>query len=825
MGTTQYAFLDLFDLFQGLLCDIGIKGQTRYQLNQRLRNEGLGFLTITLPSMHDSFLQFLEMGIVSQKNFKNCFGGHLSWCSPLGRMVRKCVQDEDPELVSKLRQLFLTFKKMEIDDDHDEQRKIQNTMEPFYSDELALLNANLAVERDGVPSEWYVIRDIFRNLYPVLGTSIRTSNLSEHPSHDISGEIYRVRPEMVEKGGFLPITLSNRRLCNLGFDGIQRRNFRVSSKKNTSISHASAVLNYTKRAFACDGPGTVSTLRSKLSHTGDIRLLSSRSNCAEFRSYRSLEALMGKVSPRCFKLDFIKSKFFSINNDTDKEFFECNGAFEDSDTAELLLVPKDTRKKRVIMRCPVNVVRAQQKFLSSFKRVLKDQNPLNDLNDQTYQQQRALIGSTDKSLSTIDLSRASDRFSRSFVDFIMKGTDFHREWSEVQIFKSALPSDSPIGIPTTMSSLSDVVPHWYVIQEDGKTFVRSGYGYKNYTDKEVCLWESQKAFAMGQPQTMPLMMMILVAIYVASTFQTIGNYYNYKLVLSGLSDVVLPEDVFKLKDIMSYVENIPKTQLFHQRIHETARLMSVYGDDIIIPTDGFDSMIEWLQKFDLIPNRGKSFSKSFFREACGMDAYKGYDVTPIKLQGGSFIKGHSPLRLTFSPEDCGPVLVSASRNFWENGMYSLSAKLVKGLTLSSDTNAINYHPMFALSKKCKPLVPSVDVWNNPYASDEVLYRRWLLKNCSDHSPEIHNTFLTEKHYDSLPPYQRRKLLGVPIQDTIYGSKLWSRDHSFKPRKRVQHSEGKSVVKGKGQHTGLTFPEVCSLYGVRSDLVIHMLARK
>jgi hypothetical protein len=56
----------------------------------------------------------------------------------------------------------------------------------------------------------------------------------------------------------------------------------------------------------------------------------------------------------------------------------------------------------------------------------------------------------------------------------------------------------------------------------------------------------------------------------------------------------------------------------------------VFGDDIIVPNDGYVSVVNALETLGLKVNRSKSFSKGFFRESCGMDAFKGHDVTPVK---------------------------------------------------------------------------------------------------------------------------------------------------------------------------------------------------
>jgi len=58
----------------------------------------------------------------------------------------------------------------------------------------------------------------------------------------------------------------------------------------------------------------------------------------------------------------------------------------------------------------------------------------------------------------------------------------------------------------------------------------------------------------------------------------------------------------------------------------------VYGDDLIILGKDFPLILQHLPKFGLLFNEGKCCTAGFFRESCGCDAFKGVDVTPIKLR-------------------------------------------------------------------------------------------------------------------------------------------------------------------------------------------------
>jgi len=58
----------------------------------------------------------------------------------------------------------------------------------------------------------------------------------------------------------------------------------------------------------------------------------------------------------------------------------------------------------------------------------------------------------------------------------------------------------------------------------------------------------------------------------------------------------------------------------------------VYGDDVIVPTQNALNAIETLESFGLKINRDKSCTNGLFRESCGMDAFKGSDVTPVRFR-------------------------------------------------------------------------------------------------------------------------------------------------------------------------------------------------
>jgi hypothetical protein len=60
----------------------------------------------------------------------------------------------------------------------------------------------------------------------------------------------------------------------------------------------------------------------------------------------------------------------------------------------------------------------------------------------------------------------------------------------------------------------------------------------------------------------------------------------------------------------------------------------VFGDDLIVPTECAEFVINDLESFGLLVNRSKTFYRGSFRESCGVDAFKGMNVTPVRWRAG-----------------------------------------------------------------------------------------------------------------------------------------------------------------------------------------------
>jgi hypothetical protein len=61
--------------------------------------------------------------------------------------------------------------------------------------------------------------------------------------------------------------------------------------------------------------------------------------------------------------------------------------------------------------------------------------------------------------------------------------------------------------------------------------------------------------------------------------------------------------------------------------------VSVYGDDIIIPTYAYTTLCDLLRVSGFVPNPTKSFATGPFRESCGCDYYRGINIRPVYVGG------------------------------------------------------------------------------------------------------------------------------------------------------------------------------------------------
>lgn len=105
---------------------------------------------------------------------------------------------------------------------------------------------------------------------------------------------------------------------------------------------------------------------------------------------------------------------------------------------------------------------------------------------------------------------------------------------------------------------------------------------------------------------------------VLKKFSTMGNAYTFPVEsLAFLAIVLAAVLTHRRKDV--------KLEAIEDLIGE----VSVFGDDLIVPTDSREAICSALEMLHFKVNTGKSFWSGNFRESCGVDSFRGHDVTPV----------------------------------------------------------------------------------------------------------------------------------------------------------------------------------------------------
>lgn len=94
----------------------------------------------------------------------------------------------------------------------------------------------------------------------------------------------------------------------------------------------------------------------------------------------------------------------------------------------------------------------------------------------------------------------------------------------------------------------------------------------------------------------------------------------------------------------------------------------IFGDDIIAPNDAYASVTSNLEELGLKVNLRKSFTKGYFRESCGADFWRGFDITPCKPK----------VALPVTPEEHAAVL-DTSNNLFKKGWWECASAFARKL--------------------------------------------------------------------------------------------------------------------------------------------------
>lgn len=162
--------------------------------------------------------------------------------------------------------------------------------------------------------------------------------------------------------------------------------------------------------------------------------------------------------------------------------------------------------------------------------------------------------------------------------------------------------------------------------------------------------------------------------------------------------------------LILHCEGLRPTQANVARVGKRVR---VFGDDIILPTEYFERVKTLLEYLGLKVNQAKSHGKGNFREACGMDAFRGVDVTPARFN--SIASTDKPSTIVAA--------VDCSNNFFKKGLWqtadyiksTLPQWVVKRLPVVGHGSGMTGFISFTGSS----LAGLVTRWNDKYQKEEV----------------------------------------------------------------------------------------------------------
>jgi hypothetical protein len=177
----------------------------------------------------------------------------------------------------------------------------------------------------------------------------------------------------------------------------------------------------------------------------------------------------------------------------------------------------------------------------------------------------------------------------------------------------------------------------------------------------------------------------------------------------------------------------------------TAGQTFVYGDDIIIPTSFYGRVTEALESVGLLVNRTKSYYGGPFRESCGGDYHKGYDVTPVRVRKPI---GSSELGIVHNADLANLFIAKFGKDGCWNLIHTIEA-------------SINYiFPRTLLQIPCTLRV-------EPAISNDVFFRRrW-----NSHSSEMGKENLQRWEYRILTHVMNTKVFHPPNWEELHRMEL------------------------------------------------------
>jgi hypothetical protein len=295
------------------------------------------------------------------------------------------------------------------------------------------------------------------------------------------------------------------------------------------------------------------------------------------------------------RVDYLLFKEFGLR----QEAFTPFDLSEEDRTSRAIFVPKTWKKLRGISAEPSGLQFFQQAVFGSITRSVNSTylRHVIKLHDQGVSGSKALRGSCDGSLATIDLSSASDSVTLRIVKDIFGNTRLCR---------------------------------WLLATRSTHTLI----------DNERL--ELRKFAPMGSACCFPVECLVFAGIVLATASSVLRKPLR-------LSDY------------------------------------QVYGDDIICPSEIALQVMDNLVLMGFTVNPSKSFSSGDFRESCGVEAWKGFDITPLRLKDLSFdFDGSNPLSYEDQSRIVSYMNSLYNRGFKETRSFLLGKLLVSPILLKGE---------------------------------------------------------------------------------------------------------------------------------------------
>lgn len=214
--------------------------------------------------------------------------------------------------------------------------------------------------------------------------------------------------------------------------------------------------------------------------------------------------------------------------------------------------------------------------------------------------------------------------------------------------------------------------------------------------------------------------------------------------------------VFALLAIAAGMEGM---KLSYRNATRVAKQVRVFGDDIIVRTPIYVRLKKWITSFGLRINQKKTFTDGFFRESCGVDCYRGFNVTPIYLHRNPRFASKDPCSLAST--------VSTSNQVWLAGRYSLAQELQRYCgklpLVPSDSGALGWHTRQDLT--------TISRWNSNLHRFEFRSVVLCAKRRKDHldgMPALIKYFLMP----GISEYDKEHLISSPIRFDIMKRTKW-----------------------------------------------------